>query len=174
MTVYRNWALAATLGAGLFWGAAPARAQVNPREPDPAAWLRQVYDLYHRSEKSDAVLEQGGDDLVGKRASKSFAALLRKDNDCATKSQEICALDWDYVIDGQAWTLSNVKVGPLVVAGDKATVTVRFRNFKTACVNVFDFVREDGQWKVDDVETKSGADAPVRIAKILRDYDYNQ
>ena len=174
MTAHRNWALAAALTAGLTAGAAPARAQVNLREPDPAVWLRQVYDLYHRAEKSPEMDIQSATELFAKRASKSLAALLKRDDDCTEKSKIICALDWDFVIDGQAWTLSNVKVGAAVVAGDKATVTVSFRNMATACVNVYFFVRENGQWKVDDIETRSGSDAPVRIAKLLRDFDYSQ
>jgi hypothetical protein len=169
---YKYWALASALIGGLTLGVASAPAQVNAREPDPTVWLHQVYDLYHRAEKSSALLKQSSTELVGKRASKSLAALLARDNACAVKAQGVCALDWDFFIDGQDWTLSNVKVGALVVAGDKATVTVTFRNFATACANVYFFVREDGQWKVDEIETKSGAEAPVRIAKLLRDYSY--
>ena len=174
MTAYRNWALAAALTAGLMGAAAAAGAQVNAREPDPAVWLRQVYDLYHRAEKSKALDIPSSTELFAKRASKSLAALFKRNDDCEAEGKGVCALDWDFIIDGQDWTLSNVKVGPIVAAGDKATVTVTFRNFTTACVNVYSFVREDGQWKVDDIETKSGSDAPVRIAKLLRDYDYSQ
>ena len=171
MTGYKHWALAAALAGALIMSAAPARAQVNAREPDPAVWLRQIYALYHRAEKSSSNIPSSTE-LMGKRASKSLAALFKRDGDCEVKEGGICALDWDFIIDGQAWTLSNVKVDALVVAGDKATVTVTFRNFTTACANVYFFVREDGQWKVDEIETKSGAEAPVRIAKLLRDYSY--
>lgn len=59
-----------------------------------------------------------------------------------TTTGEICALDWDFVIDGQAWKLSQVKIGATVGAGDKATVTVSFRNEGDACENVYFFVRE--------------------------------
>ena len=174
MTAYRNWLLAAALAAGLMAGAAPARAQVNAGEPDPAVWLRQIYDLYHRAEKSRELNIPSSTELFAKRASKSLAALFKRNDACDAEGKGVCALDWDFVIDGQDWTLSNVKVGPIVAAGDKATVTVTFRNFKSACVNVYFFVREDGQWKVDDIETKNGSDAPVGIAKLLRDYDYSQ
>ena len=174
MTAHKNWALAAALTAGLMGSVAPARAQVNEREPDPAVWLRQVYDLYHREEKASTLDMQSSTELFAKRASKSLAALFKRNDACEAEGKGVCALDWDFVIDGQDWTLSHVKVGPAVVAGDKATVTVSFRNFTAACVNVYFFVREDGQWKVDDIETKSGSDAPIRIAKLLSDYDYKQ
>jgi Protein of unknown function (DUF3828) len=173
MTAYKNWMLAAVL-AGLIAGAAPTRAQVNAREADPAAWLRQIYDLYHRAEKSKALNIPSSVELVGKRASKSLAALFKRNAACEAKGEGVCALDWDFIVDGQDWTLSQTKVGPLVATGDKATVTVSFRNFTTACVNVYHFVREDGEWRVDDIETKSGADAPIALAKMLKDYDYNQ
>jgi hypothetical protein len=171
-----NWRLAAALIAGVLGlaGVAPARAQVNMREADPAVWLRQIYDLYHRAEKAPALQNQATDELVMKRASKSLAALFKKNRDCEKKAKGICALDWDFIVDGQDFTLSNIEVGSAAVAGDKATVTVKFRNFEDAEVNVYSFVREDGQWKVDDIETKQGSEAPVRISKVLRDYDYNQ
>jgi hypothetical protein len=171
---YRNCALAAAVAAGLLAAIAPARAQVNPREPDPTVWLRQIYDLYHRMEKSSDPDAQPTYELVELRASKALAALFKKNKDCETKSNEICALDWDFVIDGQDYQLSNVNVGATVVAGDKATVTVKFKNMKTPCVNVYSFVREGGEWKVDDIETRQGAEAPIRIAKMLREYNYNQ
>jgi hypothetical protein len=174
MRGFRIRALSAALVAGSIGVIAPARAQVNAREPDPAVWLRAIYDLYHRMEKSADPAGQPTYELVEQRASKSLAALFKRNKDCETKSNEICALDWDFVIDGQDWTLSNVNVGPAVVAGDKATVTVRFRNFKTPCVNVYSFVREDGLWKVDNIEVRQGAGAPVRIAKMLKDFNYNQ
>ena len=75
------------------------------------------------------------------------------------------------MVDGQDWRLSNVKVGALRAAGDKATVT--FTNFRP-CVNVYDFVREDGEWKVDDIERICQGEQPVRIAKLFRDYDYSK
>jgi hypothetical protein len=144
----------------------PAHAQVNPREADPAVWLRQVYDLYHRAEKTDALLPKSADELFQKRASRSLAALFKREQG---------ALDWDFVIDGQAWEISQVKVGAMQVAGDKATVTVSFVNLRTPCVNVYYFVREAGEWKVDDIETRPKGEKPIRIAKLLRDSkDYQE
>jgi hypothetical protein len=173
MLAHKTCALAAALAVAIMAGVAPALAEVNVREPNPAAWLRQVYYLYHRAENSETLETQADTKLIVARASKSLAALFKKEDDCTAKSG-ICAIDWDFVVDGQDWKLSNVKVGTAVVAGDKATVTVSFKNFDVACVNVYYFVREDGRWKVDDIETKSGSEAPVRIAKLLGDYDYTQ
>jgi len=140
------------------------------REANPSAWLRQIYDLYKRSESNPALQEQASYRIIVKRASKSLTALFKKNDDCEAKGQGVCAIDWDFIMDGQDSALTNVRVGDAVVTGDKATVTVTFKNFNTTCINFYFFVREDGEWKVDDIKTKSGTDAPVWIAKQLRDY----
>lgn len=152
-------------------GIVAAAAEVNPRAA-PSVWLGQIYDLYHRAEK-DSNLVTSAEDLIGKRASRALAALFKRDQDCFRKSNQICAIDWDFIIDGQDWELSHVKVGPLVVAGERATVTVSFNNLKSSSANVYRFVREGGDWKVDDIETRTAGEKPTRIAKVLRDYkDY--
>jgi len=168
-----NWMRAALVALALL-GAPSALAQVNPHEPDPAAWLRQVYDLYQRAEKDSALENEANDNLVVKRASSSLATLFKQNETCETEQKGVCALDWDFVVDGQDNELSNVQVGDAVVDGDKATVTVKFTNFNTPCVNIYRFVREDGAWKVEDIETTQGSDAPVSIAKLLKDYDYKR
>jgi hypothetical protein len=170
---HANWIKAAALSFGLLAGAAKA-AEVNANEPDPAAWLRQVYDLYHRAEKNHDLDAQANFRLVVNRASKKLAALFAKNDACEAEQKGICALDWDFIIDGQDFKLSNVKVAAPVIAGDKASVKVTFVNLGSRCANTFEFVREDGAWKVEDIETQQGKDAPLRIAKLLEDYDYTQ
>jgi hypothetical protein len=174
MTAYCNRLLATALAAGLVGavGATPAYAQINGREPDPAVWLRQIYDFYHRAEKSPALENKANDDLIVKRASKSLAALFKKNRDCEVKAKGICALDWDFVVDGQDYELSNITVGPAVISGDRATVTVTFNNLKEDDTNVYYFVREGGQWKVEDIETRQPSQPTTRISKLLRDYKY--
>ena len=161
------WAAVAVLSAGLAAGA----AEVSPHAR-PSVWLGQVYDLYHRAEK-DTNLVSSAEDIIGKRASRALAALLKRDQDCVRKSNQICAIDWDFIIDGQDWEISQVRVGPLQANGDKATVTVTFNNLKSSNTNIYDFVREGGDWKVDDIETRRSGEKPLRIAKWLKDYkDY--
>ena len=160
--------------AALAIGFSAANAAPLAREPDPAIWLRKIYDLYHHAETSKETEKQASTELVEARASKALAALFKRDRDCEVKERGICALDWDFIVDGQDWRLSKIDVGALVVAGDKATVMVSFDNSGTACRNIYYFVRENGAWKVDDIETKSGSDAPVRIAKLFRDFDYRK
>jgi Protein of unknown function (DUF3828) len=161
----------ALLALGL--AATAVAAQVDARA-EPAVWLKQIYAAYQRAQGSDNKLSADvSTDLVERRASRALAALFKRDADCSRKSNEICALDWDFVIDGQDWEISQVKVGATAVAGAKATVTVSFINMKTPCVNVYYFVRENGDWKVDDIETRPKGEKPTRIAQMLRDFkDY--
>lgn len=168
MLVMGLWLRSAALLSALVVGS--VQAQVYFGEPDPTIWLRQVYDLYQRAEKNPALSGNANFELVQKRASKALTALLKKDADCSRGSQGVCALDWDFVVDGQDYQLSNVNVEQTVVNGDKANVTVTFKNFDADCKNVYAFVREGGQWKVDDVVARSGAEQPVSIAKLVRDF----
>lgn len=158
--------------AGLFVAAlsAPAYAQVNANEKDPSVWVKSIYDLYLRAEKNEKLMKQANYRLVVRRASKSLAALFRKNDECEKKEQGICALDWDFIINGQDYQLSDVSVGAAAIKGDKATVTATFKNMGGANRNIYHFVREAGVWKVEDVETRRGTVKPDRIAAILRDY----
>jgi hypothetical protein len=162
------WKIGLVLVAALMAGG--AQAQVKPNEPDPVVWLKQVYDLYHRAQTNKRLENQATTALIEKRSSKALAALFKKDADCSKKEQGVCALDWDFVIDGQDYKISNVQVAPATITGDKATVVVTFVNMTSKCRNVYSFVKEDGSWKVDDIEAKSGDDAPVSIAAMIRDF----
>jgi hypothetical protein len=160
-------AAAAVLAAAF----AAKAAEVDPRA-EPSVWLGQIYDAYHRAEdKPDDI--GSAEEIIGKRASRALAALFKRDQDCVKTSNQICAIDWDFIINGQDWKISQVKVGPLQAAGDKATVTVTFKNMKSSNANIYHFVREGGDWKVDDIETHSAGQKTIRIAKWLKDYkDY--
>jgi len=151
----------AVLAAGL----AAEAAEVNPGA-EPSLWLGQIYELYHRAENHLDLLTSA-EDLLGRRASRALGALFKRDLDCVKTSKQICAIDWDFIVNGQDWELSQVKVGPLQVAGDKATVTVGFKNMKASNTNIYYFVREGGDWKLDDIETHDGERRTLRIAKWL-------
>ena len=149
----------------------PARAQ--PPD-DPALWLRQTYELYARAEKNPDLLKDSAETLAERRASRRFKALLDRDLACEIKTHEICAIDWDFIVNGQDWALSHVEVGPLQASGPRGIVTVTFVNMKSTNRNVYEFVREDGAWKLDDVVTgqRGRPQMSVSIARLLRDYKF--
>lgn len=126
-----KWMTMAGLAVAMLASGVTVSAQVNVREPDPSVWLRQVYDLYHRAETDKKAEAQASYRRIVERASKPLAALFKKNDDCEKKSKGICALDWDFVIDGQDFKLTNITVGPLVAKGNTGTVTVSFTNMGT-------------------------------------------
>lgn len=152
--------------------AAQASAQVNANEKDPAVWLKSVYDLYKRAETNDKLMRQANYRLIVRRSSKSLAALFRKNDECQKREQGVCAIDWDFVINGQDYQLSDVVIGAPVINGDKATVVATFKNMGGANRNTYYFVREGGAWKVEDVEMRDDKNKASRIAAILRTYKY--
>lgn len=162
--------LAALICFGAAMIAAPALAQVNANEPDPSVWLKSVYDIYQRAEKDDKLLKEANYRLIVKRSSKTLSALFRKNDACEKKSEGICAIDWDFVVNGQDSQLSDVNVGQTVANGDKATVTATFRNMGQPNRNIYYFTRENGVWKVEDIESRAGSEKPTRIAAMLRNY----
>ena len=139
---------------------------------DPALWLRQTYDLYARAEKNADLLKDSAETLAERRASRRFKALLDRDLACETKTHEICAIDWDFIVNGQDWALSHVEVGPLQASGPRGIVTVTFVNMKSTNRNVYEFVREDGGWRLDDIVSGQSGQAPTRISKVLRDFKF--
>jgi hypothetical protein len=148
--------------------ASPASAQTD----DPAIWLRQTYEAYHRAETDPDLVKDSAETLAARHASRAFAALFKRDLDCENRSHEICAIDWDFIVNGQAWELSHVNVGALQVHGARATLAVTFGNMKSNNRNVYEFVREDGAWKLDDVVSGQSGRAPIRISKVLRDFKF--
>lgn len=164
----RILAALAFIGAGMI--AAPGSAQVNVNEPDPSVWLKSVYDLYVRAEKDDKLLKEANYRLVVRRSSKSLAALFRKNDACEKKSEGICAIDWDFIVNGQDSQLTDISIGPSAINGDKATVTATFKNMGQPNRNVYYFTRENGAWKVEDIESRSGQEKPIRIATVLKTY----
>ena len=160
----------------LYMCSAAGKAMSDTREKNPVIWLNHNYNLYLRAETSKSVEKRIEIKLVEDRASKEFAALLKKDRNCSINESGLCALDWDFIIDCQDWQISKMKIGGLITTGDKAIVTVSFRIMGKDSRNIYYFVRENSEWIVDDVETRTGHDAPFislscsRISTIRNKY----
>jgi hypothetical protein len=169
----REWPLTLRFLVALMFGAvllgAPARAQFNPDEADPGVWVRSLYDLYKRAEKDETLQRSANYYLVVRRASKRLAGLFRQDDACKKRSGGApCAIDADFIVNGQDNELADIVVAPAAITGDKARVVVAFKNFNEKNRNVFLFVREAGVWKVDDIEMKSGDGRPGLLSTMLR------
>jgi len=54
-------------------------------------------------------------------------------------------------IDGQDWKLTKLKIELVSKSADKAQVRAAFKNFDHSSNMLFDLVREDGHWRIDDI-----------------------
>jgi hypothetical protein len=97
--------------------------------------------------------------------SKSLQALYDADAQ-ATPEGEVGALDFDPFIDGQDWELSDLQIGPATITGDHASDNVTFKNFGEVRTLSYDLVKEDGGWKINDVQSTS-PDNEYRLSEIF-------
>ena len=65
-------------------------------------------------------------------------------------------LDFDFWINGQDWTLSNLQVARGAVTADRQEVIARFVNIRTPEEIHFDFRLVSGRWLLDDVRSVRG------------------
>jgi hypothetical protein len=71
----------------------------------------------------------------------------------STPDGEVGKIDWDVFVDGQEWEIKELNVTLVSEAADRAQVSARFNNFAEPKEILFDLVREDGRWLVDDVQS---------------------
>ncbi len=133
----RRWMLLLTFA---FW--IPA-AHAGPGG-DPVSAIDAIYKAY--GVKADAAPD------VGAVYSHRLQQLIDADRE-STPEGEVGKIDWDVFVDGQDWEISQLKVAPVSEAGDHAQVVARFNNFAEPKEILFDLVREDGRWLVDDVRS---------------------
>ncbi|MGD9502106.1 MAG: DUF3828 domain-containing protein [Methyloceanibacter sp.] len=133
-----------------------AAAPPEAADSDPVALIAAVYQTYLHDDVPAMT------DIYSKR----LQALIDKD---ARETPEgyVGRIDWDVFVDGQDWALSEFKIVPVAREGDKAQVRATFINMGEHKNMLFDLVREDGHWRIDEV----AATLPPRyfMSKILAD-----
>ena len=145
------------IAASLFVAAAPALAQA-PAPSDPTAILTAIYTRAAKG-KGDG----GGGFVIENKAakarylSKSLIALWAK-ADARTRKGDSGPLDFDPVTNSQDPDVKSFKVAAEKREADKATVAVTIESHqREARANAadktirYDFVREAGEWKIDDI-----------------------
>jgi uncharacterized protein DUF3828 len=134
----------------------PVAAQA-PSATDPAGILTAIYTRVAKG-KGDG----GGGFVIDSKAakakylSKSLIALWVK-ADAHTPKGDIGPVDFDPVTNSQEPDVRSFKVTPEQQDADKATLAVSFSGHRAGPKNAadavihYDFVREAGQWKIDDI-----------------------
>ncbi|WP_316229711.1 DUF3828 domain-containing protein [Bradyrhizobium sp. SZCCHNR1051] len=144
------------LGLAGVLAVSPLRAQA-PAANEPTGIMTAIYARVAKGKGED-----GGNFVIENKAarayylSKSLAAQWAK-MDARTPKGEVGAVDFDPVTNSQDPDVASFKVSPEKQEADKATVAVTIaghRNDRTEQAdNVirYDFVRDAGQWKIDDI-----------------------
>jgi hypothetical protein len=152
--LHRRTTLRTLLALLIFLVLAAAAAEAAP-DSDPVALIKAIYATYETD-------TPGLENIYSTR----LQALLDKDEK-ETPEGEVGRIDWDVFVNGQDWKLSELKITLVSKTADRAQIRASFKNFGDANNILFDLVRENGAWRVDDVQNT----LPPRwtMSKILTD-----
>jgi Protein of unknown function (DUF3828) len=127
----------AVLLLAVLLGLAPAAAA--PAD-DPLTLIRSIYDVY--LEKIDTGYAD------------PYSARMRRLLDADAKNTpkgDAGKIDWDVFVDGNDWALTDLNIALVSRADTRARVRATFKNHNEPRDILFDLVREDGHWAIDDV-----------------------
>jgi Protein of unknown function (DUF3828) len=124
---------------------------------NPLEMIKSIYAVYQTdSPQSDALK-----DIYSRRLRAAFEKDKRD-----TPKGEAGRLDWDFLVAGNDWDLSNVEIKLISRRGKRAQVLASFESFKKPHDVLFDLVIERGRWVIDEVRNgKTGEGAT--LSKIL-------
>ena len=163
-------------------GAAPAQVstKVTPAAPTTAAPTtttpaivvepRDIVDAIYRSavltvrKKGESPIEDPA--IRAKYFSKSFDVALTAAETRAAHDKKT-VFDFDPISAAQDAELQKVTIKTGVLELGKASVSASFSNHGQATIVSYDFVKEDGAWKVDDIKGTTEKEA-WSVRKILR------
>jgi len=169
MITRRKFAL---LGATVLIAAGPAQAAPAALS-DPVAIVNAIYARAARG-KGDG----GGAFIIETRAAKAkylSKSLIRlwADADAHTPKGDVGPIDFDPVTNSQDPDLKSFKVVAEKLDADKAVIAVTIAGHHAPSkpedqVVRYSFVRDDGQWKIDDISGASDGEA-WSIREMLRE-----
>ena len=84
--------------------------------------------------------------------SKSLNALFAADAE-QTPAGDVGAIDFDVFVNGQDYQLSELAIGDPMPEEGGVSVPVTLKNFDTPQSLVFHMVKENGGWKINDIES---------------------
>jgi hypothetical protein len=129
----------------LVFSALPASA-AEPRISDPLTFVTGVYQQFVKAQSTHNDYNPPED---------IFTARLNKlvQGDRKRAKGEVGCLDFDFWVNGQDWTLTNLSVANGTMDKDQWTVVAKFRNLGSPEEIHFDFRRVEGRWLLDDVQS---------------------
>jgi hypothetical protein len=143
------------------FAAAPLAAQPQP-DQEPVQIVRGLYAPYLANRNTPG---QGAIDLVRPHATPDLQRLIDKEKACTRRTQGLCAIDYDMLVDGQDWKLAGLQVTAQDARPGAMVVRASFRNMGKAKVVDFPFAITGGRWLMSDVIIKDGN---RRLTAVLR------
>jgi len=129
---------------------------------DPRAFVARTYAAYARN--SDATPPEARS-AYSARLAGLFAAYDR----AWSGGDEVGSLDFDWWVNAQDWSISDVRVTESAEGPARRIVTARWKNIDRAESSRFLFVRWHGRWYLDDVINGSGrGDDGWTLSALLR------
>src|SRR3954447_808272 len=160
--------------AALLAAALPCRASAAPAAPNDPVGI--VTAIYTRAAKGKG--DGGGAFVIENKAakaqylSKALVALWAK-ADAHTPKGDVGPVDFDPVTNSQEPDVKSFKLDAAKMEADKATIAVTItghRNDRKPADQIvrYDFLREAGSWRIDDIKGSSDGEA-WSIRKMLTD-----
>lgn len=150
--------IAAVLAAIFVPAAAWALSDID--HTDPRAVVIAAYEPYLESD-----FDWGNYDDSA-LYSRELNALFDRDARESEAAGEVGRLDFDPLVNGQDYEITNLEIGQAAVTGDKAVVPVEFDNFSSPTTIEIRLVKEDYGWSIDDV-VSTGGDVAYALRDIL-------
>jgi len=122
---------------------APAAA-----EEGPVAKVEAIYAPYLVKTDDPAATPDQLDPALYSARRKAQLARLQK----ACEGKDMCLPDFDHLVNGQDYALKGLKIEKIAGDDRRATVAVRFSNFKTPQRFVFTLVKENDRWLIDQID----------------------
>jgi len=136
-------------------------------DDDPAllALIRSFYVTYLAGDAGPEPKPSTG--VIYPHATSRLKHLIDLMNECETKSQGVCNLNFDVIINVQDWDLKGLpKLTAEPLAGGDVDVAAQFSSLGTPLEVDYFFVNSGSGWQIDDL-TGHGPEGSWRLSTIL-------
>lgn len=140
------------IALGLIAGAAGPAVAAEPSAQD---FLAAIYANYKG--KDSKGVSFGTTAEINRYFTPSLARLIDADAKAAAKKGEVGALGGDPLIDAQDWEITDLSTDVKDTGPDKATGTVKFKNFGKDVTITHDLVKLKQGWRIDEIRMPSGS-----------------
>ena len=124
-------------------------------EPTAQDFLAGIYASYKGKNSKGISLATTAQ--INRYFTPALARLIDADAKTAAKRSEVGALGGDPFIDAQDWDIDALAIEVKDSVPDKATGTVKFKNFGKDVTITHDLVKLKQGWRIDEIRMPSGS-----------------